>query len=485
MCPRGRNHPPGLRGAARPGDPDSPVGGAAHRHHGGHGCRSPPFRGRRGRFRTSIGCRGVRRPQRALRLALPRGRIRPSRRPRARRQTPLHGPPHPPPGSRASSPRTRPCGGVLRHREPGTPSRLWGCPRHRSRPAGADRASAGAGGGDARGPGPAARPAAARTNAERGSRNAEQRRRCQCASDPSTQFRIPHAAFRILMAHTPFRVGRLTCHALEAGRQALDGGAMFGVVPKPLWQRRIPADERNRIPLALRCLLVEHDDGLVLVDTGLGNKEGEKFKDIYGVVNEGKDGRTQLEDALAELGHAPAEVRWVIDTHLHFDHAGGNTYRDPSGRVTLSFPKARYVVQQGELEFARHTNERTAASYLPPNFESVPFTLVEGETQPLPGIRCLPTPGHVPYHQSVLVESGGERVCFLADLVPTSAHLPLPWIMGYDLEPLVTLESKRRLYARAEAEGWLLFFEHDPAVVAGRLGRDGKAFALVDPLLAG
>ncbi len=287
------------------------------------------------------------------------------------------------------------------------------------------------------------------------------------------------------MPHTTFKIGRLTCHALEAGRQALDGGAMFGVVPKPLWQRRIPADERNRIPLALRCLLVEHEDGLVLVDTGLGNKEDEKFKDIYGVANEGKDGRTQLEDALAELGHAPTDVRWVIDTHLHFDHAGGNTYRDPSGHISLSFPKARYVVQRRELEFARHTNERTAASYLPHNFESVPFTLIDGEAEPLPGIRCLPTPGHVPYHQSVLIESGGERVCFLADLVPTSAHLPLPWIMGYDLEPLVTLESKRRLYARAEADGWLLFFEHDPAVVAGRLGRDGKAFALVDPLLAG
>ncbi|HXL52889.1 MAG TPA: MBL fold metallo-hydrolase [Gemmatimonadales bacterium] len=287
------------------------------------------------------------------------------------------------------------------------------------------------------------------------------------------------------MSHTTFRVGRLTCHALEGGTQRLDGGAMFGVVPKPLWQRRIPADERNRIPLALRCLLVEHDDGLVLVDTGLGNKEDEKFRDIYGVENEGKDGRTKLEDALAELGYAATDVRWVIDSHLHFDHAGGNTYRDPSGRVTPSFPKARYVVQRGELEFARHTNERTAASYLPPNFEQVPFTLIDGETEPLPGIRCLPTPGHVPYHQSVLVESGGERVCFLADLVPTSAHLPLPWIMGYDLEPLVTLESKRRLYARAEGEGWLLVFEHDPAVVAGRLGRDGKAFALVDPLVAG
>jgi glyoxylase-like metal-dependent hydrolase (beta-lactamase superfamily II) len=297
------------------------------------------------------------------------------------------------------------------------------------------------------------------------------------------------------MPHTTFRVGRLTCHALEAGRQALDGGAMFGVVPKPLWQRRIAADDRNRIPLALRCLLIEHDDGLVLVDTGLGNKEDAKFKDIYGVVNEGKHGRTGLEDALAELGHATDDVRWVINTHLHFDHAGGNTYREVvedggggggNGRaIRVTFPRATYVVQQGELEFARHTNERTTASYLPPNFEPVAFTLVSGEAAPLPGIRCLPTPGHVPFHQSVLLESAGERVCFLADLVPTAAHLPLPWIMGYDLEPLVTLESKRRLYARAEAEGWLLFFEHDPVVIAGRLGREGKGFGLVEPLVAG
>ena len=260
---------------------------------------------------------------------------------------------------------------------------------------------------------------------------------------------------------------------------------MFGVVPKPLWERRIPADARNRIPLALRCLLVEHPDGLVLIDTGIGNKENEKFRDIYGVDNAGAAGRTQLEDALRELGHGPDDVRWVINTHLHFDHAGGDTYREGGrggGAVRVSFPRATYVVQRRELEFARHTNERTAGSYLAHNFESVPFELIEGEAQVLPGIRALPTPGHVPFHQSVLIESGGERACFLADLVPTSAHLPLPWIMGYDLEPLVTLESKRRLYQRAEGEGWLLVFEHDPAVVAGRLGREGKGFGLVNPV---
>jgi len=287
------------------------------------------------------------------------------------------------------------------------------------------------------------------------------------------------------VTHTTFKVGRLTCHALEAGSQHLDGGAMFGVVPKPLWERRIPADERNRIPLGLRCLLIEHDDGLVLIDTGIGNKDDAKFRDIYGVENAGQGGRTKLEDALRELGHGPDDIRWVINTHLHFDHAGGDMWRDPSGQIGLAFPKARYVVQRRELDFAQHTNERTAGSYLRPNFTGIDFTLLDGESEPLPGIRCLPTPGHVPFHQSVLVESGGERACFLADLVPTSAHLPLPWIMGYDLEPLVTLESRRRLYQRAEGEGWLLVFEHDPAVVAGRLGREGKSFGLVEPLRLG
>jgi glyoxylase-like metal-dependent hydrolase (beta-lactamase superfamily II) len=260
---------------------------------------------------------------------------------------------------------------------------------------------------------------------------------------------------------------------------------MFGVVPKPLWERRIAPDARNRIPLAMRCLLIEHDDGLMLIDTGLGNKQDAKFKDIYAVANAGVHGPTQLEDALHEVGYGAGDIRIVVDTHLHFDHAGGNTFADPSGAVALSFPRARYYVQRGELEFASHPNERTIASYLAPNFASVPFTLLDGETEVVAGVRCLPTPGHTPYHQSVLVESGGERLCFVADLVPTTAHLPLPWIMGYDLEPLVTLESKRALYRRAETEGWLLAFEHDPHVVLGRLGREGKGFGLVDAVRRG
>jgi glyoxylase-like metal-dependent hydrolase (beta-lactamase superfamily II) len=220
----------------------------------------------------------------------------------------------------------------------------------------------------------------------------------------------------------------------------------------------------------------------VLIDCGAGNKENARFVDIYGIENAGANGRTALEDALATLGHTPEDISILIDSHLHFDHGGGNTYRDESGAVRPSFPNARYVVQRGELEYASHTNERTAASYLPHNFEPVAaaglFDLVEGEREIVPGITVLPTPGHVPFHQGILLESKGERAFFLGDLVPTAAHLPLPWIMGYDVEPLVTLETKRRILARALEEEWLLLFEHDATYAWGHLQHDGKAYAL-------
>ena len=276
---------------------------------------------------------------------------------------------------------------------------------------------------------------------------------------------------------TRFSVGRLTCWLLDAGLQRLDGGAMFGVVPKPLWERRIAPDARNRIPLALRCLLVEHPDGLVLVDTGIGNKESAKFHDIYGVENAGETGPTRLEDALSAIGYRPGDVRWVVNTHLHFDHAGGNTVRRPDGSVELAFPEATYVIQRRELDFAAHPNERTQASYLPPNFAPVAASprirLVDGETEVLPGILCLPTPGHVPHHQSIVVRDGGEAACFLGDIVPTAAHLPAAWIMGYDLEPMVTLATKKALLARAAREEWQLVFEHDVAVARARVVSDG------------
>jgi glyoxylase-like metal-dependent hydrolase (beta-lactamase superfamily II) len=279
-------------------------------------------------------------------------------------------------------------------------------------------------------------------------------------------------------------VGRLKIHAIQAGGQRLDGGAMFGVVPKPLWERRIQADERNRIPLGMRCLLIEHERGLALIDNGAGNKENAKFHEIYGVENAGAGGRTLLEDGLRAAGVRPDDITLMIDTHLHFDHAGGNTWRDEGGEVRPTFPNARYVVQRGEYEWARRTNERTAASYFPHNFEPVvaagQFDFVTGETEIWPGIRLVPTPGHTPHHQSVLIESDGARALYPADLMPTSSHVPLPWIMGYDVEPLRTLESKRAILRRATEEDWLVIFEHDAFVTSGRVVLDGKGYGFVN-----
>jgi len=277
-------------------------------------------------------------------------------------------------------------------------------------------------------------------------------------------------------------IGDFTVHAIQAGGQKLDGGAMFGVVPKPLWEKRIPPDERNRIQLGMRCLLIDHPSGPILIDTGAGNKENDKFKDIYGLENEGAADATMLEDGLKEIGVAPADISIVINTHLHFDHAGGNTRFREDGSLEITFPNATYIVRRGEYEFAMNTNERTAASYFERNYVPLEaadkLELVAREKQIVKGIRVVPTPGHTPYHQSILIESGGERAFYLGDLVPTHAHLPLPWIMGYDVEPLVTLETKRRILKQAVEEQWLLIFEHDASVPWGRVEHDGKAYRL-------
>jgi glyoxylase-like metal-dependent hydrolase (beta-lactamase superfamily II) len=284
--------------------------------------------------------------------------------------------------------------------------------------------------------------------------------------------------------HESRMLGGWRIHAIQAGGQQLDGGAMFGVVPKPLWEKRLAADERNRIPMGMRCLLIEHPHELVLIDTGAGNKESRKFHDIYGMENSGADGRTALEDGIRAAGFRPEDVTLVVNTHLHFDHAGGNTYHDAEHRLHRAFPNARHVVQQGELEWATHTNERTAASYFPPNWDPLvaagKLELLEGDVTLLPGLSVFRTPGHTPHHQSVLLESGGETACFLGDVIPTAHHLPLPWIMGYDVEPLRTLESKRSFLATAVAREWLLIFEHDIHTAWSRVAQDAKGVRLVE-----
>jgi glyoxylase-like metal-dependent hydrolase (beta-lactamase superfamily II) len=282
------------------------------------------------------------------------------------------------------------------------------------------------------------------------------------------------------------QIGELRVHAIQAGGQQLDGGAMFGVVPKTLWQRKIAADERNRIQMGMRCLLIEHPAGLTLIDSGAGTKEDQKFVDIYGMelradVAEQRADETALEAGIRVLGFTPEDVRLVINTHLHFDHAGGNTRRAADGTIVPTFINARYVVQAGEYEWATHTNERTAASYFPHNYETLRQTgrleLLDGDLEIVSGITARKTPGHTPHHQSLLIESAGQRALFLGDVIPTSHHIPLAWIMGYDVEPLRTLESKRALLREAADESWLLIFEHDASQAWGTVSTDSKGYA--------
>ena len=275
--------------------------------------------------------------------------------------------------------------------------------------------------------------------------------------------------------------GDIRVRTVMAGSLWLDGGAMFGVVPRTLWSRRTISDERNRIQLAMRCLLIETPSATVLVDTGLGNKDDARFLDIYRVSNSGKP--TRLEDSLRDLGVEPQQVDIVVNTHLHFDHAGGNTVRRPDGRIEPAFPNAVYAIQRGEWEYAQLDNERVQASYVADNFMPLEvdgrIRWLEAERETIvSGVEVVRTPGHTPFHQSVLVTVGDRRLLYLADLVPTVAHLPLPWIMGYDIEPLTTLESKRHWIGRAVADGWLLGFEHDPSVAWGTAAasdRPGRA----------
>jgi len=256
-----------------------------------------------------------------------------------------------------------------------------------------------------------------------------------------------------------FDSGDVRLTILSAGSLWLDGGAMFGVVPKPLWEKHRPADAKNRIPLAMNVLLVEDGKTVTLVDNGAGTHWDAKGREIYGL--ETKTAAEILEPA----GLSPADVDVVLDTHLHFDHAGGNTEIDAAGAAVPAFPNARYVVQRGELEFARSDNERIRASYDKTHFEPIDaegrFDLVEGEGRVGPRIEVLLAPGHTPFLHVPVVRTGEHTVAFLADLVPTASHVAYPWIMGYDVEPLRTLASKRRILPTASREGWRVVFEHD------------------------
>jgi glyoxylase-like metal-dependent hydrolase (beta-lactamase superfamily II) len=273
------------------------------------------------------------------------------------------------------------------------------------------------------------------------------------------------------------QIGKYEIHPIETGCFALDGGAMFGVVPRSLWERAHPPDEKNRITMSARALLLVGDGRKVLIDTGNGSKLSEKLRSIYRI----ETGGSSLTSSLARHNLKPEDITDVILTHLHFDHAGGSTVR-AGDAVVPAFPNARYYVQRGQYEAALHPTERDRASFVPEDFRLLGdeglLEFTEGEGEVLPGIEVKVFHGHTTALQAPYITDGRTSLLFCADLIPLAAHVSLPWIMAYDLRPLVTLEEKRKTLEVAAEEGWILFFEHDPVQVSGRVKRGEKGFVL-------
>lgn len=274
------------------------------------------------------------------------------------------------------------------------------------------------------------------------------------------------------------RIGDFEIYPIYDGFFALDGGAMFGVVPKVFWEKTNPADNRNRITLALRTMLVKTTKELVLVDTGIGDKFQERFKDIYRI-----DKSYTIEDSLQTVGLKPEDINIVINTHLHFDHCGGNTRIDSTGEVVPRFPKAIYYIQEAEWRQGLNPDVRSKASYLKENFEPLEkfgnLRLIEGDQEIIPGVEVIKTAGHTYGHQIVLIKSNQQKAVYWGDLIPTVSHLNVPYVMGYDLFPLTTMEWKEKLLAKALVEKWLMFFEHDPKYGFGYLRQDQGKWAFV------
>ncbi|MEY4616231.1 MAG: hypothetical protein RJB66_1191 [Pseudomonadota bacterium] len=286
-------------------------------------------------------------------------------------------------------------------------------------------------------------------------------------------------------------IGSYQIHPIATGIFGLDGGAMFGTVPKVLWEKQIPADQQNRIPMEARALLLKGNQRNILIDCGnggyfvekYGEKLGQKFAQMYNVDASGPN----LINQLQRVGLTPDDITDVILTHLHFDHCGGGTiWKD--GKITPQFSKATYYVQEANLQTARHPNIREKASYLPANFEplveqGVLKVLHGPQIELLPGVSVELSNGHTVGQQWVRVTDGQNTLAYCGDVIPTSAHVKSAWVMGYDLNPLLIIEEKTALLNRAAEEGWVLFFEHDPKIDACKVIKQGHDFAVSDPIL--
>ncbi len=273
------------------------------------------------------------------------------------------------------------------------------------------------------------------------------------------------------------QIGRYDISVLDASRFRLDGGTMFGVVPKVLWEKKKAPDEQNRIRMGTNLLLLRGTNRTALIDAGMGAPLNPRFAEMYAVEYP----QFTLEKALATHGLSGKEVTDVILTHLHFDHAGGLSFVDEHGQRQLCFPNATHYLQQAHLEWALNPSLKDRASFIRGQFQllvnSGKLKLVNGETEIMEGVKVLPMNGHTVAQQAVLISDSQTTLFFPADLIPTSAHVPVPWVMAYDLHPLETINEKQRMLSRACREEWLVVFEHDPEIPVARILETEKGFA--------
>jgi glyoxylase-like metal-dependent hydrolase (beta-lactamase superfamily II) len=280
------------------------------------------------------------------------------------------------------------------------------------------------------------------------------------------------------------QIGEIEITSVSGGPFRLDGGGMFGVVPKVLWERAFPADERNRIALDTNCALVRVGGRRILIDTGNGTKLARKECEIFAI-----DPDLTLVGSLAAAEVTPEEIDLVLVTHLHMDHVGGATIRTPDGTIRPTFPRARVVAQRGEWEDALANRSHMRTSYRDENLlplrDAGVLDLIDGDTEILPGVRTHVTGGHTRWHQAIFLESGGATALYMGDICPTTAHLRGPYNMGYDMFPYDTMQRKLALFEQAAREGWVLLYDHDPVIRHSRLRDDGDGRFSVASLPAG
>jgi len=273
------------------------------------------------------------------------------------------------------------------------------------------------------------------------------------------------------------KIGKYDLYSVETSEFGLDGGAMFGIIPKPVWEKKVSADELNRVNMVTRSLLLVSDEKKILIDTGNGTKWEEKYKQIYDINTD----QYNIEKSLGKYGFSSEQITDVICTHMHFDHIGGNT-KIKSGEVVPTFPNAKYWISEKNWKLANHPSQKDAGSFIEHDWkvlaENQMIEIIDGREPFIEGIDTIVTHGHTPGLLHPIVSDGSNKLFYGADIFPMVAHIPIPWVMAYDVQPVVTMEEKQKLLQKMEREDWILFFEHDPHIQACTVHKDGKHYKL-------